>query len=76
MSKEKSKTQKSEIQEWRNLSEVELIAKHKEFCKQIYVLKNERRVNKKLDRPHLKSKLRRDNARLLTVLGEKRLQNV
>jgi ribosomal protein L29 len=75
MSKEKSQLQKSQLQEWRDLPEVELVAKHKEFRKQAYAIRNERRINKKLEKPHLKSKMRRDVARLLTVLSEKRLQN-
>ena len=59
------------LSELRALSAEELQAKSDELSRQIYALRNERRVARKMDRPHRIRASRRDRARALTVLREK-----
>ncbi len=53
----------------------ELEAQLQDLSKELFQLVNEYQVNKKLDRPHRLKTMRRDKARLLTIINEKRYQN-
>ncbi|NGX50394.1 MAG: 50S ribosomal protein L29 [Chlamydiae bacterium] len=52
----------------------ELEAQHKELCRGIFELVNELRVSRKLEKPHELILKRRDRARILTVLRQKKKQ--
>lgn len=49
----------------------ELKANLLDLSKEIYRLKNELRMTRKMEKPHLIKSLKRDRARILTVLSEK-----
>lgn len=52
----------------------DLLLSYKEIAKKLYDLKNEYRLNRKLDQPHLLKKYRKDMARALTVINMKKLE--
>ena len=50
----------------------ELEVQHEDLCREIFELMNELKLSRKLDKPHLLTEKRRDRARVLTVLREKK----
>ena len=50
----------------------ELKIVHKELSKEIFDLNNELRITRKLEKPHLLSRKKRDRARVLTIIQEKK----
>lgn len=61
--------------ELRDQSVDELNANYEDLCKEIFKLKNEARMTKKTEKPHLIREKKKDIARLLTVMNEKRQAN-
>jgi ribosomal protein L29 len=59
----------------RDKSIEELEAAHEELSHELFQLVNEYQVSKKLDQPHRLITMRRDKARILTVINEKRQKN-
>lgn len=59
--------------EYRDQSAAELEAAYEDIRKELFQLKNEVRRTKKVDKPHLFGQKKKDLARLLTVMNEKRL---
>ncbi len=59
------------IKDLKNLSEDELIAKEKQIKKDLYALNNQRQLGK-LEKPADVRNFRRDIARILTVLNERK----
>ncbi len=59
------------IKEFQNLSEEELNAKEKQIKKDLYDLSNQRQLGK-LEKPSNVRNFRRDIARILTVLNERK----
>ncbi len=57
--------------ELRDQSVEELEAAYLELSKELFELRNERQLSRKVERPHLLRERRRDAARLLTILNEK-----
>ena len=57
--------------ELRDQSQEELKAQYGELSKDIYNLKNEISMTKKLDKPHLLREKKKKRARILTTLREK-----
>ena len=55
-----------------NQSVEELEAQYEDLSKEIFELMNELKLARKLDKPHLIQEKKRDRARVLTVLREKR----
>jgi large subunit ribosomal protein L29 len=53
----------------------ELNATYEDICKEMFKLKNEARLTKKTEKPHLIRQKKKDVARLLTVMNEKRQAN-
>ena len=51
---------------------VELKAQCEEMSRKLYDLKNEYKLNRKLDQPHLLKKYRKDIARALTAINMKK----
>jgi len=56
----------------RDKTEKELMQIIKDSSKELYELRNELSMSRKVDKPHRIKDLRRDKARILTVLNEKR----
>jgi large subunit ribosomal protein L29 len=52
-------------------SDVELQAKAHELDREIFALRNELAMNRKLDKPHLIKAKRKEKARILTILTQK-----
>lgn len=55
----------------RDKSVDELKALSLELSKDIYRMRNELKITKKLDKPHLIKHMKKDRARVLTLLSEK-----
>ena len=53
----------------------ELQALSLDLSKEIYRMRNELKITRKLEKPHLLKHLKKDRARVLTVLNEKTLAN-
>ncbi len=58
------------MEELRNLSIDDLKQKYQELSKEIFELANELKLTRKLEKPHLLQKAKKDRARVLTVLNE------
>lgn len=59
------------MKEFKDQSVEELKALYLDFSKEMYNLRNELRITRKMEKPHLLRKKRRDRARLLTLLNQK-----
>ena len=59
------------IEELRNLSKEELLSKEKAFKEDLFKL-NQQRYAGRVDKPHMFSLLKRDIARIQTILNEKK----
>lgn len=57
--------------EFKDQTVEELKALHYDMSKKIYEMKNELRITRKIDKPHLIRKTKRDRARVLTLLSQK-----
>ncbi len=64
-------TQIRRSKELRELSSEELRAAYRDLSRELFDLNNELRTVRKIERPHLFRKIRRDKARVLTILREK-----
>ncbi|MFH1441107.1 MAG: 50S ribosomal protein L29 [Candidatus Omnitrophota bacterium] len=62
---------KDKIQDLRGVTKEELIQKSKSLKEQLFKL-NEQRYTGRVDKPHMFSSLKRDLARINTVLNEKK----
>ncbi|MBB63685.1 MAG: 50S ribosomal protein L29 [Waddliaceae bacterium] len=60
-------------EEYRSQSHEELLVVLEDLEKELYALRNERRLNPKMEQPHRLRNLRRDIARVHTVLNEKQV---
>lgn len=60
----------------RDQSVEELEAIYEDTCKKLFELNNQVKSQKKSEKPHETKHARKDIARLLTVISEKRRQNV
>lgn len=61
------------IKDLKNLSEDELIAKEKQLKKEIFELGHQRQGGGKVEKPSSFRNFRRDIARILTVLNERKI---
>lgn len=61
-------------QELRNQSIEELKTLYSDLCAELFHLVNERRIKQSLEKPHLIKEKKKERARLLTILREKREQ--
>lgn len=55
-----------------NQSEEDLKGIYKDLCREIFELKNEQRVSRSVEKPHLVKEKKKDRARILTALRQKR----
>ncbi len=62
---------KEKIQDLRNITKDELIQRGKSLKEQLFKL-NEQRYTGRVDKPHMFSSVKRDLARINTVLNEKK----
>ena len=53
-------------------SKEELKTLYEELCRDIFALTNQLRVSRKLDKPHQLNEKKKDRARILTVLRQKK----
>jgi large subunit ribosomal protein L29 len=61
------------VQELVNQPETELQAQYESLSREIFKLQNELKVAKKLESPHKLKEKKKDRARVLTALNQKRL---
>lgn len=59
------------VKEFKNLSEDELVAKEKQIKKELFELESQRQMGR-IEKPASLRNLRRDIARILTVLNERK----
>lgn len=59
------------VEKIRDQSTEELQAAHLDTLKELFLLRNELSANKKIDKPHLITELKKRAARILTVLNER-----
>lgn len=65
---------KEKIQEFRNISREELVQKEKLLKEELYKL-NSQRYSGRIDKPHMISSVKRDIARIQTILNQKKEKN-
>jgi len=53
----------------------ELRALYEEFSKEIFQMRTEFRITKKLDKPHLIKRRKKDRARILTLIHQRKVEN-
>ena len=63
---------KSKAEELRKMTPVQLRQKKEELAKELFKLENEKRVTRTLEKPHLVAAVKRERARVMTILNEKR----
>ena len=56
-----------------NQSEEDLKGTYNDLCREIFELKNEQRVSRNIEKPHLVKEKKKDRARVLTALRQKTL---
>lgn len=61
---------------YRDQSLEELEAAHYDLSKELFKLRNEKQVNRKMEQPHLLRDTKREIARVLTVIREKQTMTV
>ena len=59
------------IKELRDLSAEELEVQLEDLHQEVFLLRNELKATRKLDKPHLLREKRRDRARVLTLMTER-----
>jgi large subunit ribosomal protein L29 len=59
------------MKEFRDQSKEELKALYLDLSKEVYEMKNEISTTRKIEKPHLVRKKKRDRARVLTLLNQK-----
>ncbi|NDD57799.1 MAG: 50S ribosomal protein L29 [Chlamydiae bacterium] len=64
-----------DISNLRDKSIEELSLLSVDLSKQIYRMRNELKISRKLDKPHLLKHLKKDRARVLTIISEKTYAN-
>lgn len=57
--------------EYRDMAVAELESALAEINKEMFTLINENKRSRKMEKPHLKRQIKKDRARLLTILHEK-----
>ena len=60
--------------EFRDQSQEELKAIYQDLSKELYQLRNEMKVTRKMEKPHLVRIKKKDRARVMTILREKEIQ--
>ena len=63
------------VEDLNNQSLNELKGRYLELSREIYNMKTGFSVDKKLDKPHLMKKMKRDRARVMTVISRHKLES-
>lgn len=63
-----------DLKEIRSQNVEAILVQLKEVSKDLYNLENELKLNRKLDKPHLLRSKKKDRAKLMLVLHEKKLE--
>lgn len=66
----------TKAKEFRDQSVEELEALYQDISREIFQMRNENRIARKADKPHLIRHKKRDRARVMTVLREKELNAI
>jgi len=61
----------TKAKEFSNQSQEELKALYQDLSKELYQLRNEMKVTRKMEKPHLVRLKKKDRARVMTILSEK-----
>jgi len=61
----------TKAKEFRDQSQEELKALYQDLSKELYQLRNEMKVTRKMEKPHLVRLKKKDRARVMTILSEK-----
>lgn len=61
----------SKVDDLRGCAKEELNEQFLKLCEEIFALENERRMQRKLEKPHLMKEKKKQRARVLTILDEK-----
>ncbi|MBS0603769.1 MAG: 50S ribosomal protein L29 [Verrucomicrobia bacterium] len=64
----------SNVKEYRDQSQEELKALYQDLSKELFQLRNEMKVTRKMEKPHLVRIKKKDRARVMTILREKELK--
>ncbi len=67
---------KKNLQEFKNMSEQELVTAHKEAVRELFFMKNQAKLSKEVKDLHLFKAKRKQIARMLTLIGEKSREQV
>lgn len=65
-----------QIKELKNQTEKELEALYHDLSKELFGLRNERQIARKVEKPHLMKGKRKDRARVMTVLRQKQIESL
>ncbi len=63
----------TKAKELRNQSEVELKGLYQDLSREMFQLRNEMKLTRKMEKPHLVRMKKKDRARVMTVLREKEI---
>ncbi len=63
----------AKAKELRDLSQEDLKALYQDLSKELFQMRNEMKIARKMDKPHLVRMKRKDRARAMTILREKEL---
>lgn len=61
----------TKAKELRNQSESELKALYQDLSREMFQLRNEMKITRKMEKPHLVRLKKKDRARVMTILSEK-----
>lgn len=64
----------AKAKEFRDQSAEELKALYKDLSKELFQLRNEMKVTRKMEKPHLMRLTKKDRARVMTILREKEIK--
>jgi len=64
----------AKIKEFRGQSQEELKALYQDLSKELFQLRNEMKVTRKIEKPHLVRIKKKDRARVMTILRENELK--
>ncbi len=66
----------TKAKELRDQSESELKALYQDLSKEMFQLRNEMKITRKMEKPHLVRSKKKDRARVMTILREKEIARV
>jgi large subunit ribosomal protein L29 len=64
----------AKAKEFRDQSQEELKALYQDLSKELFQLRNEMKVNRKMEKPHMVRVKKKDRARVMTILRENEIK--